>query len=242
MNGKLHFDQFFNMLTLNIFTDASVKTLQDGTVLSCPGSICVVTDSFGNTYKLEEDFDERNIVIGSTNNDGEIRAVALGVYYAIKYKNSFQFINLFSDSNTCIQGLNDWIFRWVKNIRGDRLYGSSKKPVANQDIISSIVNTIIENDININLYHQKGHVKNSSQGHEKCFNDFLTTNGINKSMDIDLIKCISFYNEYVDDKTKETLNKFTNIYYNNEECKVSFEFTVKKGEINKYKDLIKRRI
>ena len=239
---KLYFDFFFNQETLNIFTDASVKTLQDGTVLSCPGSICVVTDDKGNTYRLEEDFDERNVVIGSTNNDGEIRAILLGIYYAIKYKNKFNYINLFSDSNTCIQGISDWIFKWINNMKKGIMYNSSNKPVANQDNICSIINTIIENNININFYHQKGHVKNNDKGHDICFNDFLCTNGIEMSMEIDLIKCISFYNDYVDKQTKQTLNKFTNIYYNNESYKATFNFTLKKGEIDNYKELIKRRI
>lgn len=241
-NDDIHFHNLFNPSTLNIFTDASVHTLEDGTVLSSPGAVCIITDVNGDTFILEEDFDKSHIVIGSTNNDGEIRAVALGVYYAIKYKDVYPYINLFSDSNICIQGLTNWIFNWI-NCTDDtnRLYNSSGKQVANQDMLASLVNTIIEQKLSMNFYHQKGHVKNSDESYKKCFNDFIKTNKLPRNLDIDIITCISTYNNYVDIKTKDALKEFTSIYYNSEKTITPIEFTVKTEQIGEYKKLIRRR-
>lgn len=241
-NNEIHFSDLFNPSTLNIFTDASVSTLPDGTILSSPGAVCVITDDNGDTYILEEDFNQSHIMVESTNNDGEIRAVGLGVYYAIKYKDAYRNINLFSDSNICIQGLTNWIFNWIKcKDQNDRLYNSSGKQVGNQDVISSLVNTIIEQKLNMNFYHQKGHIKNSDESYDKCFKDFLTTNNLSHNLDIDIITCIATYNNYVDIQTKKVLKEFTSIYYNIEKTIRPIEFTVKADQIGEYKKLIRRK-
>ena len=241
--NDLNFKDIFNQSTLNIFTDASIKTLEDGTVLSSPGAVCIITDDNENTYILEEDFNFSHIMIGSTNNDGEIRAVALGVYFAIKYKDMYENINLFSDSNICIQGLTKWIYGWVRcRDSNNRLYNSSGKEVANQDMIASLVNTIIEKKLDMSFYHQKGHVKNSPESYEKCFDDFLVTNNLNCNLDMDIITCISTYNNYVDIKTKDALNEFISIYYNIEKTITPIRFTVKNEQIGEYKKLIRRKI
>lgn len=209
MSNVLTFNQLFNEKTLNIFTDASIYRDENGYTISCPGALCVTTSN-DEVNILEKDCGEKNLIFNSTNNEGEISAITLGLYYAIKYGSMFENFNLFSDSNICIQGLNDWIFNWFNNINNDGLMiSSSGTPVANQSIISGIFNTIIEMNIPINLYHQKGHVKmNSEKSLNKAYHDFKNTNNIKENIDFDIIKCISFYNDIVDTETKETLENY----------------------------------
>ena len=205
----LSFNQLFNKSTLNIFTDASIYKEPDGYTISCPGALCVTTCN-NEVNILEKDCGEKNLIFNSTNNEGEISAISLGLFYAIKYRNMFDNFNLFSDSNICIQGLNNWIFNWLENINSDGLMiSSSGKPVANQSIISGIYNTIIEMNIPINFYHQKGHVDSNKQKLlDKAYEDFKITNNIKDDVDMDIIKCISFYNDIVDVDTKDTLSNY----------------------------------
>ena len=39
----IQFNDIFNDNTLNIFTDASIKDLNNGETLGCPGAVCVCT-------------------------------------------------------------------------------------------------------------------------------------------------------------------------------------------------------
>lgn len=238
----LHFNELFNEETLNIFTDASIYMDNNGYTISCPGAMCVYTDRNGSTYPLEKDFDERNIINNSTNNEGEISAVALGVYYAVKYSSQYKYINLFSDSNICIQGLTQWIFNWVRNMNGDIMMSSSGTPVANQSIIASIVNTIIEQRLQLNMFHQKGHVNlNNTKSMEKAHKDFIVTNKLKGKVDDDIIRCISFYNDIVDVETKRVLREYVSKYNEWVDTSKPIIFTPKVNQINDYRSLIKRR-
>lgn len=194
----------FNPETLNIFTDASIKTLKDtGETLGCPGAICVGTREDGSTYIIDEAY---YIERYATNNSSEIKAVSLGVSKALQYRNNFKQINLFSDSMICIHGLREWLYNWLNCIYDGIMYSSSGKPVANQQTFSSILNTIVMNNLRINLYHQKGHVSiinNSSL--ENAAKVFMKTNFLQEEPTLSLILQLSGYNNMVDVRTGERL-------------------------------------
>ena len=108
---------------LFIFTDASVTKYgrHEEEYISCSGAVaCVWT---GNCYQIID----QSFVINrcSTNNNGEIKAIYYGLLLALKYKNNFRTINLFSDSKISIYGLREWIEDWVQRSRGDQLLGST---------------------------------------------------------------------------------------------------------------------
>ena len=64
-------------------------------------------------------------------------------------------------------------------------------------------------NIPINFYHQKGHVDlNKQKLLDKAYEDFKITNNIKDDVDMDIIKCISFYNDIVDVDTKDTLSNY----------------------------------
>lgn len=235
----------FNPETLNIFTDASIKTLKDtGETLGCPGAVCVGTNLDGSTYVLDEAyFIERY----ATNNSSEIKAVSLGISKALQYRNNFKQINLFSDSMICIHGLREWLYNWLRCIYNKVMYSSSGKPVANQQTFASILNTIVANNLYINLYHQKGHVSlinNSSL--ENAANVFKKTNFLQDEPSLNLISQISGYNNMVDIRTGEELEKFVSRQIPNcnkfSKDKLIMGFDMAPFNVEKYKELTYNKI
>lgn len=235
----------FNPETLNIFTDASIKTLKDtGETLGCPGAICVATNQNGATYILDEAyFIERY----ATNNSSEIKAVSLGVSKALLYRNNFNKINLFSDSMICIHGLREWLYNWLRCIYDGTMYSSSGKPVANQQTFASILNTIVMNNLSINLYHQKGHVSIiNNNSLENAAKVFMKTNFLQQEPSIDFISLISGYNNMVDVRTGEQLENFVKRQI--PECKqftkndLVMGFDMVHFDVEKYKNLTYNKI
>lgn len=203
----LRYNDIFNMDTLNIFTDASILKLEQETV-GCPGVVMVTSDSNGFNSILNTN---SYIVNHSTNNDSEIKAIRTGILCGLGYKDNFKRINLFSDSNICVQGLKDWIFNWCNCVVDDVMYSSSGSPVANQEVFMSIIHIITNAEFELNIYHQKGHVMiNSSKSLEKAKKSMLRSNRLD-DMDMDLLTQLSIYNDMVDTLTKDHLR----VYYEN---------------------------
>ena len=151
---QLKFNDIFNNDTVNIFCDASIVTLKQETV-GCTG-VCVVMGT--NAQKV---YDYQRIIRNSTNNNSEIRAIADALHFAMVYNpDRSKKVNIFSDSLICIRGLNEWIYKWIKEYNRTGRLQSSSGEVKNQDIIISILNTIIRNRIQLKFFHQKGHVNN----------------------------------------------------------------------------------
>lgn len=214
---------------LNIFTDASVVTI-NGETISCPGALSVIGDEV--IYKSFE------ILRNSTNNRGEITAILLGIYQALflRNENNFKSINLFSDSKISVYGLREWIFNWVNNIRDESMYGSSG-PIKNQDIIIKTVYTILSNNLNIHLYHVNGHHKSNDK---KSINDFRSSfrknNFLNTLLSDELVITMINYNNEIDNFTR-------NILLNTEPTQFDIytspvQYVPYKFDVNKYKDLL----
>jgi ribonuclease HI len=225
----INFNAVFNDYTLNIFTDASVKVCANKLTCTCSGAISTVNDKIIKT--------NIRVLKNSTNNLGEITAILLGVEDAFLYKNSFKTINLFSDSKINIFGLREWIFSWINASHKGVLYSSTGKEVANQNIILTIINFILENNLNINLYHQNGHVSlNNVNDLIDARNNFNKFNGIRNEVDMNIIKQISFFNNYIDNHTRLILNNSDIIKM--PETKLAIKMVYKPFDINNYKSLI----
>ena len=201
----INYKDIFAPGILNIFTDASIKKLPDGETLGCPGALCIYTLNNGSSTILDlACYIERY----ATNNSSEIKAISLGVAKALQYRHMFNTINLFSDSRICIQGVREWIFNWINCINNGLMCSSSGEPVANQNTFASIVNTIIANNLNINFYHQKGHVKiTNNKAIENAVRVFKDVNKIDVSFN--LMKELSHFNDIIDVRTGEELEIFT---------------------------------
>lgn len=221
----MNYNNIFNTQTLNIFTDASKKTINNIS-MGCPGYVLVRTDYAGKTYIIEQG---STIEYDSTNNNSEYKAILLGLEAAIKYRHQYQFINLFSDSKISVYGLREWfINNWT--LEEGQLIGSSG-PVSNQDVISRIIHFIIDNNFRVNLYHQKGHVTNKV--FDRAIKVFMESNRLNY-VDPKLVAMISYYNDIVDKNTKMELEK-TDLLINPE---VPIYKNVSSIDINIYKKLL----
>lgn len=199
--GKLVYENIFNPNTINIFTDASIFKTPKGETIGCSGALVVYTPIARADHVVDSKY---QILRQSTNNESEITAIWLGFLCALQYRKPNTTINLFSDSKICIYGLRVWIYNWMKNKNNDTLLSSSGMEVANQNIILRIINTICENELQINLFHQKGHVElfkeKSINNAIKVFNE-----SNNFECDYNLMYNLSKYNDMIDNSTRNIL-------------------------------------
>lgn len=198
--------------TINIFTDASVK-ITDKDSFTCAGSVAI----FGDNEKNKLD----NITVSKgTSNYGEIRAVLNGILLALEQRDKVNEINIFSDSSFSICGLRDWSHMWLNrlvdkkgNIINDTFINSANRPVANQAIFKSIMNTMCKNNLKVNFYHIAGHT-DVKGGIQRQIEMFSNSNGFTPN--IETLEIVSRMNCYVDNLTKSILNNTDlNKAYNN---------------------------
>ena len=129
----------------------------------------------------------------TTNNYGEIYAIYYGLKSSLNYLKDEGIsdikIDLYSDSEICVRGLNEWIFSWKRNSDSNGVWHkSSNEVVSNQEIFKKIDKILNNNDIkpifknksipkSIRIFHIKGHVK-SDKDFEKAIKTFKRVNGI----------------------------------------------------------------
>jgi ribonuclease HI len=194
----LMFDDVFNMKTLCVFCDAST-TPGNTEVIGAPGAIAVTVGIDGNTALIDSSY---MLLRMSTNNESEMTAIQLGVNLCSKYKNNFDSFLVFSDSQISIFGLREWLPTWVKYSRKGELKNQTGKSIANQEIMKSIVITIVNRRLKIRFFHQKGHA------HNKVENTVVTfANSNNLLITPELGLELSNWNDFVDRFTGEVLEK-----------------------------------
>lgn len=192
----IRFESVFNNNTLNIFTDASIYN-HNGEDIGAPGYVAVI----GNNV-----VDKQAIVLReSTNNESEIYAILMGIQFALANRDKVKVINIFSDSQFAVFGLREWIFKWMRNIKDDRLYNSSGKLVANQKIFMNIIYTILEYDLKVSIYHNRGHF--SKNQIKEFIHLFSKHNFLNDYIDYRTASGIMYYNDMVDNYTRNLLKE-----------------------------------
>jgi len=236
----LMYNDIFNDRTLNIFTDASMTKYNNETI-GCHGVISVTTHTILERRSFSSGDNSRSLGITrySTNNDSELRGILQGVFFALKYRNDFEIINLFSDSMISIMGLKVWLNNWVQNVRNGIMYSTSGE-VMNQELIKDIIFTILNNNLSINLFHQKGHV--NSKNIQQAKQTFIKTNGLNCDVDMKLIETISNCNDIIDNITRENLKLYMDNFYqddiNKEKLSRAICFDIDQFNLKKYNKLI----
>lgn len=207
-------DMFKNKDTLNIFSDASMRTVEKSTntLASCYGSVAVNADSI-----IDEVFRLQSI---STVPAAEIRGIRCSLSLALKWRSEFRVINLFSDSQVAILGLRDYISNWQYDMSTNKYYiksGKSRNYVKNQELYIEcfrMLQELCRTNI-VNLFHQSGHIENGFNSIKRATNTFAKSNGIIGIVSYELIRYISVYNNYVDNKSRSfirTTNVFDNQY------------------------------
>ena len=196
----IHFNQIFNEKTLNIFTDASMRTFKNE-IIGAPGYVAVIGDTMV--------YEDIRILRESTNSESELYAIYMAIQYALLNRDKVQVINIFSDSQFAIYGLREWIFNWVNNIRNDRLYNSSKKEVAHQTIFMSIIYTILQYNLQISFYHNRGHFTETKIDEFRKL--FRKHNFLNDDIDLNTARKIMICNNYIDGITRSKLYSTYNL-------------------------------
>lgn len=230
------------MEVFNIFCDASIDTKEK---VACSGLI--LTNALANEIISIEHFIQTN----ATNNSSEILAILSSIRLAIRFKNILNInciFNIFSDSKLCIFGLRDWLGKWYANQKIEDgisvLYGSSKDPVKNQEYFKECIRLIVDNNLRLNLFHNRGHI--AYKVPDKLLyarNTFIEYNGIEpESIGLSMYT-ICKYNDFVDVSTKSLLSQMknssqTNYSYKYEENKPDGNFLLDDSYYNKYNDLV----
>ena len=200
-NGSLstmQLSQIYNNRTLNIFSDASM--IKD---YGCYSVIAVCKDSIIDSYC--------HPVSNTTVNNSEIKGIRAALTLALRWQNAFDFINIFSDSLISVMGLREYIYGWRYNPDDQLLYTSVNRPASNQFIFVECHQMLMELNKNSNciirIFHQNGHVNNIYKDLTRAANSFIKTNSICGKVDLNLIRYISTYNNYVDNCSRNTLRR-----------------------------------
>lgn len=197
---KFDKETFVNDYTLNIFTDASLrKGDSPETTSTCAAAIAFVGENI-----IDRQY---RIYMGETSNYGEIKAVRLGVELALAHR-EYNSINLFSDSQISIYGVRDRVFNW--RIINEQLVGYANKIIKNQTEFLDVINLVTDNNLNINFYHQKGHVdttniKSLLYARSTFFDSNRPFGSTQTNTDIAFIKYISNCNDMVDHYSRDML-------------------------------------
>lgn len=194
-NG-IDLNMVYNPVMLNIFSDASIIK-RNKKFIGCYGSLAVTGDNIlEKKYVIDSD---------TTVNKSEIKGIRSSLELAIKYAKNFRFVNIFSDSQVSILGLRDYIYNW--KYHDGKLYSSSGKPAANQEIFYQCIELLKHPNIDekVNLFHQNGHIDNSYNKLVKAANTFAESNNIVGNVDLNLIRYISTYNDIVDKESRTIL-------------------------------------
>lgn len=188
-------------MIINLFCDASID---NNMKIACGGCYIIYQDE----YKITPINTRLIIQNNATNNSSEILAIWAGVIESIKLRKNFPgaVFRLFSDSKISLYGLRDWMKNWIKNIDCNGvLISSSRTPVANQQTFIDIYNSIVENNMKIELYHQRGHVKEGKVSLEKARAHFIRANKVSpEALGLDIVK-LSEYNDIIDNLTRSSL-------------------------------------
>ena len=184
--------------TLEICTDASTKTFENGRTFGCAGAICINTNE--EKYIISQD---------TTNNRSELLAIYLGIKLAedimLRNPGVYTDIRLYSDSQFGIFGLTRWMDAWLNSQDANGImYGTNKLPVKNQELFKAIITYLTTHQLRIQMLHQLGHVKLASKGALAHANKiFHRSNGFWLRPE-DVYK-ISLYNNVVDKNSREKL-------------------------------------
>lgn len=185
---------------LEICTDASIRVFPNGRTFGCAGALCITT--LQQDYLISQD---------TTNNRSELLGVYLGVKLGERIMREnpgmYDSIMIFSDSQLAILGLNKWIDSWMQNRDANGvMYGSTGKPVKNQELFMCIISFITTHKLKVYFRHCSGHVRTTSpkmlreanETYHKFNGSYLRPEDIYK---------IAYYNDIVDRNTRHYLSK-----------------------------------
>ena len=222
-------------MVINLFCDASIDL---NNKLACGGCYIVRQDPNGEIFTIGH---RRILQANATNNSAEILAIWVGVVEALKLRSLYPgaIFRLFSDSKISLYGLRDWLKAWVNNIKPDgTLISSNGQPVMNQQRFIDIFNLIVENNLRIELYHQRGHVKERRMPMEIARAQFIKANKVSpENMGISIEQlCVG--NDMIDHMTRDAIQSWLHagVLEENTEFEgiIPFDYIIRKELLHQY--------
>lgn len=204
--------------TLNLFSDASMRTInkRKHILASCYGSVAVNKDQI-----VDERF---RVQSESTVPAAEIRGIRCSLSLALKHRYQFRTINIFSDSQIAIFGLRDYIYNWKYDYKLNQFYSGNRAAVVkNQELFIECFQMLQDLRMTniVNIFHQSGHVDSRFDDIKKAAEIFKRSNGIYGTISYELIRYISVYNNYIDNKSRSFIRTL-NVYENNYQDPIKF--------------------
>ncbi len=203
-------DAIINPWTVNIFCDASTTTHKRNIIDACYGAL-----AYSMNHKILEWY---RVLHDTTSNHAELRAINLAVRLALYIRSNhpeYKNFNIFSDSMISVFGMRDNCKRW--KVLDNGLYSASEQHqlISHQEVYLETLALIVENDLNISIWHQKGHVTLSNMmSLEYAAEVFARNNFKRAKIDLNFIKYISIYNNEVDNASRRILQN-TKVYEKN---------------------------
>lgn len=184
---------FNNPNVLNVFTDASVFKNGEEQITS------------HGIYDPKNDVKGFTIVRQSSNNRGELMGLISAITYALPLRNKYFQINIWTDSLYSMKCICEWFPGWYFRMQDGVIYTGGnkndyrKKPVENADLISTIIHLILDNNFDVNILHQRGHIveRNNLQ---QAIKTFKSSNGIEITQDA--MSFAAVCNQVVDEYTR----------------------------------------
>lgn len=193
---NININTFYNKHTLNIFCDASTTlTKKRETKFCCYEAVAVCQDIIVDK--------SHSIIANSTNNNAEAKALRSAVMLAIMYRDYYNHINIFSDSQISVFTIKKYLYKW--EYKNGSLYNSSRTKAKNQNIFIEIYNMIklLYNDnTKLCIFHQNGHINNDMNSLQRSRENFKKFNYIDGRIDMNFIRYISTWNNYVDNDSR----------------------------------------
>lgn len=188
-------------MIINLFCDASIDP---DTKTTCGGCTVVGLDN-GHRFHM---YNKAYIQPTGTNNSAEILAIWSGIVEALNLRKRYPgaIFRLYSDSKISLYGLRDWLKSWVAKMKPDgTLISSSGQPVMNQQAFIDAYNLIVENNLRIEFYHQRGHVTEGKVSYDRARVQFIRANKVPPEQVGFTIQELSEWNSVIDHYSRECI-------------------------------------
>ena len=198
---------FFNPSTLNIFCDASMGSNKYGSTSTGCSGICLVFGALDKRFPMLNTQSFFQITKKATNNTAEARAVIMGINEAIRYMYQFPILRVISDSQLTIFNIRDRIINWRVSKKDPGQLVGTNGSIKNQELFMEMLYPILQTGVHIEFVHQGGHVDFSDQKTiDRATHIFQVSNNVRDVVDPELIRAISYFNNYVDRASREFLH------------------------------------
>lgn len=206
--AKFQLSDIYSARVINIFSDASM------TANVHPNGVCKFGCYGAIVVFLNEIIDKEYRVLSNvTTNQCELLGLKTALSFALKYCTRYDKINIFCDSLYTVDTMREYIFsyrfKYSEELGYNCLYNSQNKVIANQSAIvecAELLNRVKFMNPNVTIYHTSGHVDETNYDSiKRAARKFKQLNNVYETLDLNIIRYLSRYNNYIDGITRSYL-------------------------------------